>query len=185
MYYSSVRMSLTDFCEARGVGFVRVIFSTRHFARYLSLRIIICFSLSVFMFLTGCISSKRTAREIVLENPRSLSGILVEDPKDDTMDRLIAQFESNWKNAISSSQPNAPIQKSNEKIAKTSAKPRDYPKSTPGLSWPTGMGKLFDLPRMNDVELRELIMDLALTFQTQYGYEEEYGDVASAILHFN
>jgi len=70
------------------------------------------------MFLTGCSSSERTTREIGLENPRSSSGILVKDPKDDTMDKLIAQFESNWKNDISSLQPNTLNQKSKDKITK-------------------------------------------------------------------
>lgn len=146
MYYLSARMSLADLCEAYCIGCVRVIFSTRHTAHSLTLRILICFSLSVFMFLAGCISSKRTTREIGLENPRSTSGILVKDSKDNTMDKLIAQFESNWNNAISSSQINALTQRSNEKAAKTSVKTHGYPKSAPGLSWPAGMGKLFDLP---------------------------------------
>ena len=141
MYYSSASRSLTDFCEVHCLRCVRVIFSTRHLAHYLTLRILICFSLSVFMLLTGCISSERTTREICLENPRSTSGILVKDSKDNTMDKLIAQFEGNWNNAISSPPTNIPIQRSNEKAAKTSVKTRGYPKSTPGLSWPTGMGK--------------------------------------------
>lgn len=181
MYYSSASRSLTDFCEVHCLRCVRVVFSTRHLAHYLTLRILICFSLSVFMFLTGCISSERTTREIGLENPRSSSGILVKDPKDNTMDKLIAQFENNWNNTISSSKLNAPTQKSNENIARTFVETRRYPKSAPGLSWPTGMGKLFDLPRLNEVELRELIEDLALALQTQYGYEETRGDIARSV----
>ncbi|MHC4566764.1 MAG: type II secretion system protein GspD [Planctomycetota bacterium] len=56
-----------------------------------------------------------------------------------------------------------------------------YPKSRPGLSWPADTGKMFDLPRMSNIELQELLDDLALTLQTQDGYEHTSDDIAESV----
>ena len=46
------------------------------------------------------------------------------------------------------------------------------PASAPDRSWPEGAGTLVDLPRMNRVELTELVSDLMLSLETDQGYQE-------------
>jgi len=43
------------------------------------------------------------------------------------------------------------------------------------------MGKMFDLPRMSQIELQELLDDLALSLQTRHGYTRASNDMATSV----
>ena len=134
--------------------------------------------LSILALLGGCISSETTTRQIDVDDPKSTSGILVKDPDDNALDRLIAQFErAQDETAVSDMAAGA----RNELEPRKSLRTRGNTRPASRSSWPVGIGKVLDLPSMSEIELREFLDDLALALQAQNGYERASDDTARSV----
>ena len=129
---------------------------------------------------TGCISSEQTIKDVSLEEPRSTGGIMIRDPKDDTLEQLVEKLQSARENRDHN--PPADQNTSNTIIEvdlKSVQRSADL-ESVEHHSWATGMGYLVNLPRLSRIELSELANDLALSLRTGYGYENAVPHIAAA-----
>ena len=141
---------------------------------------VVLFCLLAAVWVTGCISSQQTAKDISLEEPRSTGGFLIKNPEDDTIEQLVQELESarddrGHSTTIDHVTSNRAIE-ADSKVFQESAEPN----SLEQRPWSVGMGFLVNLPRLSGIELSELANDLALSLRTDYGYENAVPHIAAA-----
>lgn len=141
---------------------------------------VVLFYILTTVWVTGCISAQATTQDISLEEARSTGGILINNPEDDAMERLVEKLESArddrnhnlTTNPITANRARAVDAKALQKSADANA--LEQP------SWSVGMGFLVNLQRLSRIELSELARDLALSLQTDHGYKNAAPPIAAA-----
>ena len=129
---------------------------------------------------SGCVSGEVTQQSIALDSPRASSGVIVKDgpenPDENDLGVIFSAFNeqvSNYGNLSSE----IPVKVTSELRAET----LETPPSSKGV-WGGDFGQLLNLPRLNYIELEELLDDLALTLSSDLGYSLSDPDRVDGIL---
>ena len=125
-------------------------------------------------FMPSCVREQHTPgrRRFSVEDPRSTGGIVLEDPRDPSLQRFVAALERehlprNDHEPRSHALPRAASYALHEPPTETVRKPQA---TMP--SWPRGSGKVLPLAELSSLQRAELLTALALFLQVEEGYHE-------------
>ena len=127
--------------------------------------------------ITGCVTSEKSVKTINLDEPKISGGILVKDPDTGEFDKIVDLLEAQKQPSTQYTKTSPPKPDSAETAE--SGKEEDIYLSD--SHWPERAGKLFDLPKLSDIELAELIDVIVLNFQTEQGFRKANKDIAEKI----
>jgi general secretion pathway protein D len=162
-------MDFVDIVEMYFYGQNSVFFKNSEMIRRLSYVLMV----ALWWSFTGCISTEHSAKAIRLDDPKSSGGILVKNPDSGEFDRIIDMLEGQGKPAVRSVAPSSSEPPLQRQIAAADTAESGSTQS----QWPPGTGELYDLPKLNDLELTELLDDLILNFQANEGFQRAGEDI--------
>ncbi len=109
----------------------------------------------------GCaVYEQETERAIELEEPRSSGGIILRDSPSEWAER--------WSRTLAERER----QKAHAETTPSIPEVSEPPRSPPTSNWPSGTGKIIDLPKLNRIELRELESVVTRRLQAEQRYVE-------------